>query len=80
MTMSSPSSRAAATVTHCGPAAGTRAKRARSTPSSAAATAPRAGRPTAAHHVPAAEEAATRARAVEVAPAANLLKEAHGSL
>src|SRR5512132_3683443 len=63
-TTSTASRRAATTVGHAPtPGAGTRARRSRATPASAAATIPRSGRPTAATQEPAAEAPATRARA-----------------
>ena len=63
-TTSTASRRAATTVVQAlGPGAGTRARRSRAMPVSAAATIPRSGRPTAATQEPAAEAPATRARA-----------------
>ncbi len=63
-TTSTASRRAATTVVQAlAPGVGTRARRSRAMPVSAAATIPRSGRPTAATQEPAAEAPATRARA-----------------
>src|SRR5215216_5301572 len=69
-TTSTASRRAATTAGQArDPGAGTRARRSRATPVSAAATIPRSGRPTAATQEPAAEAPATRARARAREPA-----------
>src|SRR5437588_8309825 len=72
-TASTPSSNEATTVIHRSSGAGTRARWDTSTPSSAAVTRPRSGRPTTAHHDPSTVARASRARASEVAPPAGPL-------
>ena len=67
-TRSVPSTMAAVASAHAGPGRGTRANRMRSTPRSWEATAPTSGSPMAAHHDPACEAWARRARASVISP------------
>src|SRR5438067_3452228 len=67
-TTSTASTRAATTAGHSSPGLATSGKRSRAMPTSAAATSPRDGNPTAAHHEPACEGPASRANASDVAP------------
>jgi hypothetical protein len=67
-TASNPSMRAAATAAQSRPGCGTRAKRSRAMPTSAAARMPSQGRPMAAHHEPAFDGPARTARRTAVEP------------
>jgi hypothetical protein len=69
-TTSTPSIRAATTVAQSGPGLGTSASRSSAMPTSAAATAPKAGTPTTAHHDPERDASDSSASTNEVPPTA----------